>query len=269
MCRPLPSSLAEIAIRLREARTVSVFLDFDGTLAPLTPNPADSYLDDAARATLALLCGKERMLASVIGGRSAADLQARIRVAGLIYGGNHGLEIRGPNGGFIDPAAAAVRGPLERLSRRLEISLGKIAGARVEYKGLTTSVHYREVPAGDVPKVAQAVRATLGPVGRLFRLRDSGQILEILPKTTWTKGAAAKWINKRWAGEKPLSICFGGNPHDEDAFRALADGITVKVGNPAQTRAIYFAVGPPAVHEFLAWLAKTWPATTAAATPGH
>ncbi len=259
-CRPLHSSLAEIAARIQAARSLSLFLDFDGTLTPWTPEPAEPFLDDAVRAALALLCGKQRTLIAVLGARPAADLQARIRVAGLIYGGNHGLEIRGPNGGYTDRTAAAARGPLERLSRRLESRLSHIAGVRVEYRGLTTAVHCRNVPSADAAQVARVVRVTIGPVGRLFRVRDSAQALEILPKTSWTKGAAAKWINKRWGGEKPLSICFGGDLYDEDVFRSLSDGVTVKVGNPAETKAAYFALGPPAVHEFLAWLARGCPA---------
>ena len=51
-----------------------------------------------------------------------------------------------------------------------------------------------------------------------------------------------------------LSIYVGDDSTDEDAFAALPDGITVKVGEPTETTAGYYVAGPTEVEQFLEWL---------------
>ena len=63
----------------------------------------------------------------------------------LIYAGNHGLEIAGPNFRFLEPIAVKKRKALGWLTPVLRKELAAIAGTIVEDKELTVSVHYRQV----------------------------------------------------------------------------------------------------------------------------
>ena len=91
--------------------------------------------------------------------------------------------------------------------------------------------------------------------GELFRVNSGRKVFEIVPRTDWHKGAAVRWINSH-LGEKPtLTIYLGDDATDEDAFSVLPDAITVKVGGSPATCARYRLPDPPAVHEFLLWLA--------------
>ena len=49
-------------------RQPAVFLDYDGTLAPISPTPADAKLSDAAREALRRLAA--RMPVAIVGDRS-------------------------------------------------------------------------------------------------------------------------------------------------------------------------------------------------------
>jgi len=65
-----------------------------------------------------------------------------------------------------------------------------------------------------------------------------------------------KWINRHLGKNgEVLSIYFGDDTTDEDAFRVLPDAITVKVGGSRATHARYRLPDPAAVHQFLNWLA--------------
>ena len=98
----------------------------------------------SVRRALDRLSRRRNLNVAVISGRALSDLQSRIALPYLIYAGNHGFEIKGPGLRFMQPTAGALRPELQDLCGRLAASLGSIAGATVENKGLTASVHYRQ-----------------------------------------------------------------------------------------------------------------------------
>ena len=129
------------------------------------------------------------LITTIISGRAIEDLYKRIRLDGLIYAGNHGLEILGRQFRFVEPAAMASREALERLSDELALELAPIAGAFVERKGLTSSVHYRLAADADWPKLSNCLRGTARH-SALFRVNPGRKVLDIVPRTNWHKGAA-------------------------------------------------------------------------------
>ncbi len=260
MNQSLLRDLSDIEARIRAAARISLFLDFDGTLVPLQHDPAAAWLGEPTRKTLSRIAGSERIVTTIISGRSVPDLVLRIGLEDLVYAGNHGLDICGRRLRFTDPAAAARREELKQLSDRLATKLGNIAGALVEYKGLTTTVHYRCAAIRDIARIEGLVRAMASPAAASMVVRSGKLAFEILPRTGWHKGAAALWINQRLDHGNALSIYLGDDTTDEDAFRALPDGITVKVGDSTVTSARYHLADPCAVHEFLRWVAKHVPA---------
>ena len=254
MATPMPQP--EVEERIRAAGSIALFSDFDGTLAPLVPDPAGARLDEAARQALAEISRRDGFVVAIISGRSLDHLRARVGLPDLVYAGNHGLEIEGRGLSFLDPAAAAAREELRAVTERLESALRTVPGAFVEYKVLTTSVHYRNVAEADVGRVERIVLDAIAPAAGLFRLGSGKMLWEILPKTEWNKGAAVRWILDRLGDDDVLSIYFGDDKTDENAFRALPDGLTFKVGCEGGTDAKYRVAGPLAVEEFLEWLAK-------------
>ena len=255
MLESLLKVVTEVKQRITSATRVSLFLDFDGTLVPIEANPALPRLDSGTAKALQALSSRDFLVTTVISGRAVEDLYARIRVRGLIYAGNHGLEIFGRNLLFVEPRATARRQELERLCDELRVQLQRIEGAMVEFKGLTASVHYRRAAESDRPAIEAAVRAAVAHVGDLFRLNPGRKVFEILPRTGWHKGTAVCWINDHLGEQKALSLYLGDDTSDEDAFCILPDAVTVKVGRARATCAKHRLPDPGAVHQFLLWLA--------------
>src|SRR5471030_1282040 len=157
MSQPLsPSALAEIRERMREAVALSLFLDFDGTLAPIVNDPGDARLAPGVRKRLEALAARNDTLVAIVSGRALADLRPRVGIASAIYAGNHGLEISGPEisgpelgkpVSFVEPYALARLETLRRICDNLTAALAHIPRARVEHKLLTTRVHNRHEAA--------------------------------------------------------------------------------------------------------------------------
>lgn len=260
MNQSLLRDITNIEGRIRASSGISLFLDFDGTLVPLQQEPTGAWLGASMRETLSRIAAIKRITTTIISGRSVPDLLLRIGVEGLIYAGNHGLDICGRQLRFTEPAAAQQREDLKRFSDRLAASLSTIAGTLVEHKGLTITVHYRRAAIRDIAGIESTVRAMVAPAAASMVVRTGKCAFEILPRTDWNKGAAALWINRKLDRGNVLSIYLGDDTTDEDAFRALSDGITVKIGDSTATSARYCLADPSEVHEFLKWMVKHAPA---------
>jgi trehalose 6-phosphate phosphatase len=256
MTLPLFDHLSDVASSVGRAGHVFLFLDFDGTLAPIVEDPGIASMPPETRELLVNLAGRRSFSLAIISGRSLSDLQTRVGLKGLTYGGNLGLAIRGPGLSFVEPTAAERMGVLQQLSQDLEMRLHHVLGAEVENKGLTASVHFRKAPEDSLQEIRQIVGSAVTSTGDLFYVTQGLQVLEIRPQVNWNKGTAARWIVG--ASERPdaLPVYLGDDATDEDAFSALPAGITVRVGRTAETSAQYHLEYQEAVPEFLMWLAE-------------
>src|SRR5690349_7621891 len=116
--------------RIAAAKKLFLFLDFDGTLAPIVSVPSLAVMPDETKALLRDFVRPE-VVPVVISGRAIDDLQSRIGLP-LIYVGNHGLEIKGSGLSYNVPEASKLHVQLLRLCNRLRTSLVPFAGALVE-----------------------------------------------------------------------------------------------------------------------------------------
>jgi trehalose 6-phosphate phosphatase len=218
-----------------------LLLDFDGTLSPIVEHPDKAWLPTETRALLAELQERPGVTLSVVSGRALDDLRRRIELD-VIYAGNHGLEISGRGLHFREPQAEALRAPLAALCRVLETELQSIPGILVENKGLTASVHYRNVALEQQPAVADGAARAIADDSR-FELRTGRMIVEIRPRVDWDKGSAAAWIRAQ-LGRPAAVFCAGDDRTDEDLFRCVPDGVSVKVGFAGATAARFHVSDP-------------------------
>jgi trehalose 6-phosphate phosphatase len=254
MSLPLFDALDEVAERVRVAPHLLLFCDFDGGLAPVYDHPATATLSPEVRTPLADLAASGRVTVTIVSGRSAADLRSRADVPGLIVAGNHGLEIVGPDWEHVDPAVADSAAHIGALGPALAKALEGIPGTLVEEKGLSVSVHFRHVSPDRHEAVRDAIHGVLAGSSHPFVLTCGRMAYDIRPRCYWHKGEAVKWIAARVGQPEALVIFIGGDPTDEDAFAALPDGITVRVGSGVETAAKYHVDGPDGVRNFLEWL---------------
>jgi trehalose 6-phosphate phosphatase len=255
MSRILFDFLADIEKRVAQAESVLLGLDFDGTLVPFAKKPDQSLLSGRTRRLLESLADNKRCTTVILSGRDRQDLQQRVGIPGLIYVGNHGLEISGPGFLFVEPAAVAWHEELQALKEELHVRLRGIPGCFVEDKGLTLCVHFRQVfTAEEVEAVRHRVREALANTDHPFLLTQAEKALEIRLRGYWNKGAAVAWIKDHYAGADPLVIYLGDDSLDEDVFAAFPGGVTIKIGKAERTAARYRLGNASEVQVFLAWL---------------
>jgi len=262
MTQPLFDYLPKIASSMRDASHVLVFLDFDGTLAPIHVNPGAASMPPESRRALRALEAGPRSSVAIISGRALPDLRERVRMDEIIYAGNHGLEITGPGLHFVEPTAAERVEALEELARHLQVRLRPIPGVEVESKVLTASIHFRRASPNRLPEIHNIVQVALSPVIDLFQVTQGWEVFEIRPRVNWHKGLAVRWIREALGRRNALPLYIGDDLTDEDAFRALPEGITVSVGRSKGTCAQYHLELQESVQEFLQWLAESLPAYT-------
>ena len=127
-----------------EPGSVAVLTDIDGTLAPIVPTPDMSEVSEELRDLLRRLSEKYLLVAG-ISGRKTEDAFDLIGLEDVLYFGNHGFEILRDGEVEVIPEALPY---LERVEELEQLAREKLAprGAFVEEKGITASVHYRNVP---------------------------------------------------------------------------------------------------------------------------
>ena len=251
----LPSALErfdDIASRA-QAKTVVVFLDYDGTLAPIADRPELARLAPDMRATVEELA--KHCTVAVVSGRDLADIRKLIRIDGLFYAGGHGFDIADPVARKSAARRRLTYAPiLRRAARDLRSRLRLVEGALIEAKKFSVAVHYRLAPGSAGALVEAAVDEVLERHPEL-RKRHGKKVLELQPAIDWDKGKATLWMLEAFAlgGDDVLPFFIGDDMTDEDAFAALAGrGVGVAVGFRLHpTAASYTLADPSEVKIFL------------------
>lgn len=216
---------ADLLARLAsEPEKAAILLDVDGVLAPIVDVPADASVPESARAELRRLNARYALVACV-SGRPGTDAARIVGVDGLVYVGEHGLEL--------EPAARNWR-------ERLHAIAATVDWEDVETKPLTVTFHYRR--AGDEAEAVRFLEAVATRArGEGLVARFGRKVLELRPPIAAHKGTAVLHL----LGERRLerALYAGDDTTDLDAFDALAGlELGVKV-------AVSSAEGPPELHE--------------------
>ena len=82
-----------------------IFLDYDGTIVPIRPKPGLAVISKRAKNLLRELSQTTQCKLAVISGRSVKDICRMVGLKNVIYGGNHGLELKGPQLQFKSPVS--------------------------------------------------------------------------------------------------------------------------------------------------------------------
>ena len=234
-----------IAGRFQSTSTIALFLDFDGTLAPLQPRPEDVWLDDTTRRTLSRLARSPRFRVWIVTGRRRADVRARIRVPGLRYLGLHGWE-----GRRTTPITEDSRQAIACAKSWLSSLMLSVPGVWLEDKGLTLAIHYQSVTEEGVRQARKFVQGVMEPFTENLQLIRGKKVWELAPRELGDKGLAVS-SELSAIGSPATPIYIGDDRMDEPAFAALHCGLTVRVGRPCRTQARYRLSSVEQVREFL------------------
>lgn len=261
MCR-LPNDLSMKAlipalpgIIARSRAGFVLMLDFDGTLAPIVENPEKARMPPSTRK--ALHACALTMPVVIISGRALSDLRRRASVPGVWYAGNHGMEWYFGDKARRIALSRDIRAALGRAARALRATAARYRGARVENKELTLSLHFRAVSPANRAHLRLAVARVMKPLAKEGIAYSEGQeyVFNIRPREGLDKGGIARFALAHIKGKR-TPIFIGDDDTDEDAFRALRSGITVRVGKNAKSAARYYVSRRAQVDAVMVALAK-------------
>lgn len=234
---PKPLRLAETAL----------FLDLDGTLAPIAARPQDVRPDPRRTSLLERLAARLQGRLAVVSGRTLDDVDRILEGCVASVAAVHGLVVRGPDGRIRRPA------PHPGLARALEgfrAFAARDAGVLVEEKaGLSVALHFRlaRAQADAARTCAHDLAAQTGLV------LQEGHMVEELRTPGAGKGDAVRAFMAMapFAGASPVFV--GDDVTDEQGFKAAQalGGAGVRVGE-ARATAARFCV--PGVEAALDWL---------------
>ena len=194
------SSVAAIA-----PSEVVLVTDFDGTLADIVPDPAQTVARPEALQALSRLV---RLLADVIvlSSRTNPQLEALVPISGIRLIGDSGLAT---------PRHAHM-GALEQFNADVGVLLERIPGARLEVKPASSAVHFRNANVG-----SEEMLALLQPLleGRPLAGYLGRKVIEVhAPKAG--KGTALAAL---LPGEDPGGVvCFGDDENDRSMFEYVS-----------------------------------------------
>lgn len=252
--KPFWKHSAELAARLAGARRLLVTLDFDGTLAALAETPAHARLEPEFRSALRALAALPGVAVFILSGRALPGLRRLVGLRGLYYGGNHGIEIRGPGFAWRDAGALRARRQVDGLAADLQERFPPGTGVMVENKAFSASVHYRNIKPAYRRGFFSRMKALAAAPHPCLRWRRGHKVFELLPRGAAHKGDAVELLARRLRA--PLTAAVGDDLTDEDMFTALAgSGVTVRVGRKAGSKADYFLAGQAEVLRLLRFMA--------------
>ncbi len=230
--RPLFSHDGLRGLREFTARSPLCLFDFDGTLAPLEPDPAGVMLPLPVQSRLQAL--QRRAAVGIVTGRSLRDMQSRLAFRPDYVIGNHGLE--GVPGAGEAPAALALTCGLWR--RWLQAHIEAIDPAIwVEDKRLSLSLHY--LHANDPARAAGQLSALFPQLDPVPRVIAGKYIFNLLPGDRGDKGFAVQSLMRHT--KHAVALYVGDDATDEDVFRLHDPGIlSVRVGQTEHSAADWF-----------------------------
>lgn len=231
--------MTPVADRVRELAgapgRLLIVSDFDGTLSPITLDPLGARIVPLARTALRRLARiadrrADRLTVVVLSGRSALDVAGRVRVGGVSYHGNHGIEAGALARGH-RPERLAVAGdpalePFAPRARQLGLAvanlLGRPAWLFVEDKGPTVAFHFRQAADTDRARAAvleaiSAAETELGDHGMVAL--EGRKVVEFRPTGAGGKGAAVERLLERLAPAAVLVM--GDDRSDAEAFEVI------------------------------------------------
>lgn len=216
----LPPALAPAA---DPTLAVGVFLDFDGTLSHIVPQPETAQpIEGTAELLERMAECFERV--GIVSGRPAgwilSALGWRRPPKGLWISGLYGMERIGPDGSFPAERTRALDQAAIKLS-----SLGNEPsnqGLLLEDKGASVTLHWRQAPGAE-PFARQLLEETSQQYG--LELRWGKSCGELMPKNSPDKGQALTELAKG----SEVVVYAGDDLGDLAAFHAL-DELAPRLG---------------------------------------
>jgi trehalose 6-phosphate phosphatase len=202
--------------------------DFDGTLAPIVPNPQDAALRPGTELLMKQLASLYSCI--LVTGRGRENM--RRRLSGIPFReiiGNHGIEPWS--------ASPAMKRAVKTWLGPLKKGLNDFPGVLVEDKHFSVTVHYRNA------RNKKEARSAILEIARTFpgaKLMGGKQVVNILTTAAPGKGLAVEHARRELKCDKVIYV--GDEKTDEDVFAPARprETLTIRVGKSKSSAAQFY-----------------------------
>lgn len=226
----------------------ALFLDFDGTLAELAPQPNAVRVPSGLVPTLAMLQHQLGGALAIITGRRQADIDHFLAPLRLPMASEHGAQYRFSDGSGTDMAAPDLSSALQAADQLVS----QHGGLLLEHKTSSMALHYRHAPY--LEKLCRDTLATAMEKMNGVEMLAGKYVFEVKP-TGVNKGQAIAFFMSHapFAGRTPLFA--GDDVTDEAGFAAVQElgGHGIKIGQ-GSSLARYRCLSPASLRGWLAYV---------------
>ena len=231
-------SRTELTRWAREADSLWLFLDYDGTLADFAPTPDHIEPDPQIIRLVEQLAHRPATRVTILSGRRLDHVRLLLPVKGIFLAGTYGIELLTLSGELVQRVDYdAIRPVLEAVKPRWQSLIEGRRGFFLEDKGWTLALHARFAEDEEANRLLLRAVKTLD----LFPLSDDVNVLtghkflEIAPRLA-RKREAVRHLLDGYPLPGARLLYIGDDDKDEDAFPVIHDhkGIAVKVRQPSQ-----------------------------------
>lgn len=247
----------EVKRRIRSARRLRFFLDYDGTLADFAPTPDVIEPQREVIDIVRQLRDAPDIHVSLISGRRLAHLEALVPVSGVLLAGTYGVEIRKPDGERLDRLDYAKFRPVLKVlkPRWAELIAGR-EGFYLEDKGWSLALHARHADDIEAEQLLPTARRLAQSVPAAeFQLVGGHKFLELRPRLAH-KGKTVEYLLETHPRPEALLFYLGDDDKDAEAFDVIHqhNGMTVFVTPDEVPDAVVADLRLRTPHDVRQWL---------------
>ena len=191
--------------------------DVDGTISQTAPTPQEAEVSPLCRYYLSTLCNHLALVAA-ISGRPAVEVRNMIKIDGMVYIGNHGLERwTEAHSEFSKNAqdySRVIKSAIKELTPLLSIE-----GISIQDKGITATIHYRLCPEPQLVEREIITAINASPQASSLTIIKERMAIDLLPPVKVNKGTAILDLIQEY--NLHGGIYLGDDVTDIDAFRAI------------------------------------------------
>jgi trehalose 6-phosphate phosphatase len=237
------------------SESAALFLDFDGTLAPIAPRPQDVRVPVWVQPSLHALQARFGGALAIVSGRPLAQLDDFLAPLRLPAAGAHGAEWRSASGRI----SRQLGEPPATVVHAARVLVAAHVGLILEMKPSGFSLHYRARPEleGECQDALHAALAAAPGASAAWQWLHGHCVFELKQRAV-SKGTAVRALLAQppFAGRQPVFV--GDDVTDEDGIAAVqaAGGFGVRVGGGA-SQARYRLADTDAVGAWLTAAAKS------------
>jgi trehalose 6-phosphate synthase/phosphatase len=230
-------ALAEIRSTYCQSNKRVIFIDYDGTLIPLSRYPEMAILNENAAVSIKKLLSDDKNKIVIISGRECEFLERQFEGLDVTLVAEHGFYVKKPKKDWVTKTFVNLSWK-EKILPILNEYVDRCNGSMIEEKHASLAWHYRnadeEIVSIRINELKDDLKEILKGESKL-QVLEGNKVLEI-KSILYDKGTAAlEFLNKE---KFDFIMAIGDDKTDEDLFVVVPHyGFTIKIGdNPSKAK---------------------------------